>query len=289
MPAPRLLIIAGSARQDSLNRRLAAAAGRRAQAKGLQVSALDLRALALPVYDGDFEAASGVPAGALELQQAIQAADGLLIVTPEYNGFPTPLVINAFDWLSRIQPSADRPAGLAVTANRPAALMSASPGPLGALRSMNFLRQYLQMAFAMVVVPQQFALGRAHEAFDEAGELKEARSAQAADAVLDAWARMARALAQPQQPPRRLHWTGPSAAQRRWPGVPGTTDGPGTTGAGGTGIGVICSGGCGVLSVLGSSWPRGPGGVSRALTACTSSSPSVPAVACSRRPFSSAS
>lgn len=194
MDKPRILIIPGSAREGSLNRKLAAFAAATARAAGLQVSELDLRSLALPVYDGDLEAASGVPAGALALQQAILGSDAILIVTPEYNGFPTPLVINAFDWLSRVQGTTAHPAGLAATTNKPAGLLSASPGPGGALRSMNFLRQYLQMAFAMLVVPQQFALGRAHEAFDEAGGLKDARAAQSVQSVLDALAGVAQAL-----------------------------------------------------------------------------------------------
>ncbi|HEY1103753.1 MAG TPA: NAD(P)H-dependent oxidoreductase [Burkholderiaceae bacterium] len=194
MDTTRILIIPGSARAGSLNRKLAAYAAATARTAGAQVSELDLRSLDLPVYDGDLEATSGVPKGALVLQQAILDSDGILIVTPEYNGFPTPLVINAFDWLSRIQAGTEHPAGLAVTANKPAALLSASPGPGGALRSMNFLRQYLQMAFAMLVVPQQFALGRAHEAFDEAGGLKDARAAQSVQSVLDSLAHVAQAL-----------------------------------------------------------------------------------------------
>src|SRR5205085_7906099 len=104
---------------------------------------------------------------------AVVAADGVLLVTPEYNGFPTPLEINAFDWLSRLPAEGTSPAGLQATANKPIAVMSASPGPLGGLRSLNFLRQYLQMAFQMLVSPQQYALGRAGEAFDEQGALKD--------------------------------------------------------------------------------------------------------------------
>ncbi len=187
----RLLVIPASARAGSLNRRLAACAAGLARADGHTVQEFDLRALALPVYDGDLEAADGVPPGALALQQAIAQADGVLVVTPEYNGFPTPLFINAFDWLSRIQAAEARPAGLAVTASKPVALLSASPGPAGGLRSINFVRQYLQMAFAMIVVPQQFALGRAHEAFDEQGALKDGRTSQAVNGVVQALARLA--------------------------------------------------------------------------------------------------
>ena len=85
---------------------------------------LDLRALGLPVYDGDIEANQGVPPAAGELIDAIVAADAVLVVTPEYNGFPTPLVINAFDWLSRAPASGTRPAGLQATAGKPVGLLS---------------------------------------------------------------------------------------------------------------------------------------------------------------------
>lgn len=190
----RLLVIPGSERTGSLNRRLADAASREASRMAAHVQRLNLRDLQLPVYDGDLEAASGVPAATLQLLDAVQAADALLLVTPEYNGLPTPLMINAFDWLSRLRAQGERPAGLAATANKPVALLSASPGPLGGLRAMNFLRQYLQMAFAMIVVPQQFALARAGEAFDAAGALKDERAAASVRNVLASLGALAAAL-----------------------------------------------------------------------------------------------
>ena len=197
MQGIRLLVIPGSARTGSLNVKLANAAAARARSSGATVELLDLRALQLPLYDGDIEAASGVPEAALQLQSAIAAADALLVVMPEYNGFPTPLVINAFDWLSRIAAQGERAAGLATTANKPVALLAASPGPLGGLRAMNTLRQYLQMAFAMIVVPQQFALGRASDAFDANGALADAKAAQAVGGVVAALGKLALALRQP--------------------------------------------------------------------------------------------
>lgn len=194
MDTLKILIIPGSARDGSLNRKLAGFAAHKARSSGLRVTQLDLRELNLPVYDGNLEVSSGIPAGAYQLLQAIFNSDGVLIVTPEYNGFPTPLVINAFDWLSRIAVTPQYPTGLAVTANKPVGLLSASPGPGGALRSMNFLRQYLQMAFAMIVVPQQFALSRAHEAFDETGTLRDAKAVQSVETVLNSLAKLAQAL-----------------------------------------------------------------------------------------------
>jgi len=190
----RLLIISGSQRAGSYNLSLAHVAEAAARRDGCEVTQFDLRALALPLYDGDLERDAGVPPAALQLRDAIHAHDAVLLVTPEYNAFPTPLVLNAFDWLSRIPASAPGGGGKETTANKPAALLSASPGPLGALRSMNLMRQYLGGAFAMIVVPQQFALGHAGEAFDAAGALKEARSQQSVEGVLAALGDLATAL-----------------------------------------------------------------------------------------------
>jgi chromate reductase, NAD(P)H dehydrogenase (quinone) len=180
-----LIVISGSQRNGSYNLRLSRVAAGMARERGAEVNEFDLRALALPIYDGDLEAASGVPAGARALQ-ALAAADAMLLVTPEYNGFPTPLVINAFDWLSRLPAGDGLPTGLTTTANKPVGLLSASPGALGGLRSMNFLRQYFQMNFQMVVQPQQNALSRAGDAFDESGALKDPKTVAAVAGVVDA-------------------------------------------------------------------------------------------------------
>src|SRR4051812_31920514 len=99
MDSVDILVIPGSSRNGSYNRKLAECASQTARETGLGITALDLRALQLPVYDADHESALGVPEGAYRLQAAILEAHAVLVVTPEYNGFPTPLVINAFDWL----------------------------------------------------------------------------------------------------------------------------------------------------------------------------------------------
>lgn len=194
MSALRLLALSGSERAGSLNRRLIEVAAKVARSRGAQVDHLDLRSLALPLYDGDLEKASGVPEGARRLRDALRAADGVLLSAPEYNGFPTPLLINSFDWLSRLQAEGDVPSGLAASSGKPLGLFSASPGPLGGLRSLNLTRQYLSMTIAMMPVPQQFALSRAGEAFDESGALKDAKQQAAVDAVVAALLRVAGAL-----------------------------------------------------------------------------------------------
>jgi chromate reductase, NAD(P)H dehydrogenase (quinone) len=185
VPPTRLLLIAGSARNGAWSVKLRDAARAVADAAGAQTTVLDLRALALPLYDGDIEAGQGVPAGAAALRDAIAAHDALVIVTPEYNGFPTPLVINAFDWLSRLKD------GLAATSNKPVALLASSPGALGGLRALNTMRQYLQMAFQMLVVPQQQAVSKAHEAFAADGTLADAKAAAMLAGVVNAALKLA--------------------------------------------------------------------------------------------------
>ncbi len=194
MGAVRVLVISGSARPGSFNRKLADVAAAQARAAGAEVTQADLRALALPLYDAEIEAA-GLPAGALELRRLFATHEALIVASPEYNGFPTPLLLNAFDWTSRVPASEAMPSGLAAMAGTVAGVLSASPGALGGLRSLGFIRQFLQLAPAMLVVPEQFALGQAAKMFDAAGLLADDKQAQAVQRVVDAVLRTARALA----------------------------------------------------------------------------------------------
>ena len=156
--APRLLVIAGSARIGSLNRQLADLAARRAQALGAETTVVDLRWLVLPVYDEDWAQAHGKPAGARRLRDLFAEHDGLILASPEYNALPTPLLINSFDWLSVIPAEDGKPSGAAATGGKPVGLLAASPGALGGIRALPIVRNYLSTNFAMVVVPVQLAL-----------------------------------------------------------------------------------------------------------------------------------
>ncbi|MBI5927001.1 MAG: NAD(P)H-dependent oxidoreductase [Aquabacterium sp.] len=166
-PRPvRLLAISGSARQGSLNRQLVDLAARKAQALGAQVTHVDLRELAMPVYDDDWAAANGKPAGAVALRALFAEHDGLLLSCPEYNALPTPLLINSFDWLSTVQAQDGLPSGGGATAGKPVGLLAASPGALGGIRALPIVRTYLSTNFAMVVVPEQLALPHADQQLD---------------------------------------------------------------------------------------------------------------------------
>jgi len=84
----------------------------------------------IPLYDGDVEAEQGIPQAVQHLKARIVAADGLLIVTPEYNNSMPGVLKNTIDWLSR--PPADIPR---VFRGRPVAIMGATPGQGGTLLS----------------------------------------------------------------------------------------------------------------------------------------------------------
>ena len=84
----------------------------------------------IPLYDGDVEAEQGIPQAVQQLKARIVAADGLLIVTPEYNNSMPGVLKNAIDWLSR--PPADIPR---VFRGRPVAIMGATTGQGGTLLS----------------------------------------------------------------------------------------------------------------------------------------------------------
>ena len=189
----RVLAMAGSARPGSFNGKLLALAAQAARELGAEVTRLDLRSLALPLYDAEVEAA-GMPAGALELRRLLAQHDALLLASPEYNGFPTPLLINAFDWASRTAAAEGLPSGLAVLGGKVAGVMSASPGPMGGLRSLGFTRQFLHNTLGMLVVPEQFALVQAGKAFDDQGALIDAKQMQAVRRVAASVVRMAGAL-----------------------------------------------------------------------------------------------
>lgn len=191
---PRILVTAGSERRGSLNRRLANVASGLARATGADVTDLDLRALQLPVYDGDVEAA-GMPAGALQLRDLFASHDAIVVATPEYNGFVPPLIVNALDWVSRVPGDGDRPAGLAATAGTIVGLMSASPGNYGGMRSLMALRSFLSMNLGMLVLPQVHALAQAHNAFDAEGKLVDAKQQAGVERVVKAVIDMASAVA----------------------------------------------------------------------------------------------
>ena len=171
MAASRILAFSGSSRRESLNRRFLAVAAAEARAAGAEVTVVNLADYPLPVFNGDLEDAEGMPAPAKALVKLLREHQALLVASPEYNSLITPLFKNTLDWCSREEGEPDPFGG------KVAAVISASPGPFGASKSALLARQLLGR-LGCLVIARECALPHAHEAFDEQGGLKSARTLQ---------------------------------------------------------------------------------------------------------------
>jgi chromate reductase len=176
----KLLVIAGSTRTAAFSKQLARATCRLAERAGHTATFVDLREHAMPLYDGDLEAAEGLPPAAVQLRGLLKAHDAVLVVTPEYNASLPAVLKNTLDWLSR--PYAAEP-GVSVWKGKVAALLASSPGALGGLRALVHLRQVL-MNLGVLVITEQFALGNAASAFATDGTLADAKQAASVEHVL---------------------------------------------------------------------------------------------------------
>jgi NAD(P)H-dependent FMN reductase len=176
----RILALSGSSRRGSLNEKILDQAAYGARAAGAEVTSIRLSDFELPIYDADWEAEYGLPKGAQALKALLADDQGLLIATPEHNGGYTALLKNALDWMSR-------PNGF--PSGKVAALVSASPGLLGGVKSQLSLQIVLNK-LGVHVIPESFALGAAHQFFDAEGGLKDANVESAVRRVGAALAEM---------------------------------------------------------------------------------------------------
>ncbi len=165
----KLLFLAGSARKDSLNKKLALAASKIATELGVEATFIDLADFDMPLYNGDWEEENGLPESAKKLKQIFIAHDGFFIASPEYNSGYSALLKNAIDWISR-QESKDEP-GLIAFKGKVAAISAASPGGLGGIRGLVQLRILLGN-MGVHLTPSQAALSGAHDSFDDEGNIK---------------------------------------------------------------------------------------------------------------------
>jgi len=158
----------GSLRQGSYNRALLRAAVALMPADSrLEVASIQ----PFPLYNGDDEAAHGVPAAVSAVKDAIAGADGLLIATPEYNNSIPGVAKNAVDWLSR------PPADIArVFGGKPVALMGASPGGFGTILSQNAWLPVLRTLGAELWTGGRLLVSRANTIFDAEGNIVDART-----------------------------------------------------------------------------------------------------------------
>jgi chromate reductase len=173
----RVLTISGSLRPDSLNTLLLRAAEEQAPAGVQLVRFTELAAI--PPFHGERSDPGERPAPVRELSEQIEAADALLIATPEYNGSIPGVLKNALDWVST--PFPDN-----VLRGKPVAVIGASTGGYGGMWAQAELRKVLGLTGARVV-NGDLSLARAHEHFDEAGMLAaphDTRLSEVLDALL---------------------------------------------------------------------------------------------------------
>jgi chromate reductase len=190
--APHLLFFAGSAREESLNKKLARLSAEIANANGLLATFADLGDYPMPLYDGDLEASEGVPENARKLHALLSAHSGVFIASPEYNASMTPLLKNTLDWISRVRIEGEE--GSQVYKTRVFMLASASPGGFGGLRGLLMLRQTLAVGLGALVLPDQLALPGAAGAFDQDGRLKDVAQLERLKDMVQKLSRAARAL-----------------------------------------------------------------------------------------------
>ncbi|HET9044167.1 MAG TPA: NADPH-dependent FMN reductase [Burkholderiales bacterium] len=159
----RIIGIAGSLRSGSFNSALLRAAVEECPPEAtIEVETIR----GIPLYDGDAEAAEGIPPRVAELKERIAAADALLLVTPEYNNSIPGVFKNAVDWLSRPASDIKR-----VFGDRPVGLIGASPGAFGTIQSQ---AAWLPVLRALGMRPwfgQLLYVGGASKVFDPTGKL----------------------------------------------------------------------------------------------------------------------
>ena len=169
--------IAGSLRANSFNLGLLRAAAELAP-NDVQLSIHTLHDV--PLYNADLEEAEGIPAAVTALKDAVAAADGVILSTPEYNAGIPGVFKNAIDWMSR--PNADMGR---VFGERPFALMGASPGGFGTIQSQDAWLPVLRRLGAHLWIDGQMMASRAHTLFDEAGRLTDARTQEKLRGYMD--------------------------------------------------------------------------------------------------------
>lgn len=168
---PKILAFAGSLRKDSVNKKLIRNAVEGAKNTGALVTLVDLKDFPMPIYDGDIEDKSGQPAEAVRFKKLMLEHDGFLIASPEYNSSISAVLKNVLDWVSRPVPNEEY---LIAFKNKVAGLLTASPSNMGGIRGLVHLRSILGNV-GTLVLPDQFTLSNAYEAFDENGNLKDTK------------------------------------------------------------------------------------------------------------------
>ena len=159
MATPKLVGISGSLRRTSHNTMLLAEAAR--LFGDAEYHQLDID---FPLYNGDVEDATGIPAVVKAAERKLAQADAVLISTTEYNSGPSGVLKNALDWSSRVEGNPWN--------DKPVVVMSAAAGRAGGERAQVVLRGFLTAFRPRLLTGPQIHVAACHEEFDENERLK---------------------------------------------------------------------------------------------------------------------
>ena len=168
---PTIGFICGSLRSGSINKQLEKALIKRFKRAGVKTSSINLATYNLPLYNGDLE----LPPGVKKLISKIKSCDGIVVVSPEYNGGITPVLKNAIDWTSTL--------GTVHFKSPYWGVSSCSPGAMSGIMGMRQLN-YILMRVGGKVSPIQVGVGNAAAAFDKKGELISEPSSTLAEGLI---------------------------------------------------------------------------------------------------------
>lgn len=171
MTAPTIAFICGSLRQGSINKKLEAALCKKVKAAGAIAKIVNLSDYELPLFHGDLES----PKAVKSLADLLKTMDGIIVVSPEYNGGLPPVLKNVIDWTSTVT--------LDHFTNPVYGIASCTPGPISGVMCMRQIN-YILMRLGAEVIPVQVGTGNASEAFDEGGDLVTQPSSDLADKMI---------------------------------------------------------------------------------------------------------
>lgn len=168
----KILAFAGSARKESLNKKLLKIVAAGAEDAGALLTMVDLAEFEMPLFNQDLEIEQGMPEKAGELKQLMIEHDGFLIASPEYNSAFSPLLKNSLDWASRAEGDVEPP--LVAFKGKTAGIVATSPGNLGGIRGLVSLRMLLGN-LGVIVMPEQRAVPNGFLAFNDDGTMSDAK------------------------------------------------------------------------------------------------------------------
>jgi chromate reductase len=150
---PKIVLMSGSIRRESADSAVIATIRRIIQDRDDRIEVSVVSPRDFPLFDEDVERA-GHPAALRAARETVAGADALIVSTPAYNGYPSGVLKNALDWLSR-------PGGASPLTGRAVAVVSASPGRAGGANAVPHLRQILANCGAEVLAHEPVSVGDA--------------------------------------------------------------------------------------------------------------------------------